>query len=258
MSGTWRVGLIGVVVATLFGSSCPLWAADPTIPPSSTAEETPGEKVASEDKLVSDFHAVVLGGPEMKLYRSASPVRALASEDNASLENKATVAGAARIMEHLKTLGIKTIVSLEDENGKDQESKEVKRKLSVELERNAAKNAGIVFLSHPMQNANFRTMPDKDILAWLENVEKDILAASRQGGVLFHCAAGHDRSGLAAAYLRITVQHWTAEQAIKEMRDLGHNWPKYSSNGGKSSWHEEFLRRQFPAQTRPAASLPVN
>lgn len=72
MSGTWRVGLIGVVVATLFGSSCPLWAADPTIPPSSTAEETPGEKVASEDKLVSDFHAVVLGGPEMKLYRSAS------------------------------------------------------------------------------------------------------------------------------------------------------------------------------------------
>ena len=152
-------------------------------------------------------------------------------------------------MEHLKTLGIKTIVSLEDENGKDQESKEVKRKLSVELERNAAKNAGIVFLSHPMQNANFRTMSDKDILAWLEDVKKDILAASRQGGVLFHCAAGHDRSGLAAAYLRITMQHWTAEQAIKEMRDLGHNWPKYSSNGGKSSWHEEFLRRQFPAQT---------
>ena len=177
----------------------------------------------------------------------------LAKEQDASLENKQTMADAARIMEHLKILGIQTIVSLEDENDKDKGSKEVKKKLSVALERDAARNAGIVFLSHPMKNANFRTMTDEDILAWLENVKKDILAASPKGGVLVHCAAGHDRTGLAAAYLRITLQHWTAEKAIKEMRNLGHNWPKYSDNGGKSSWHEEFLRRQFLFQTKPGA-----
>jgi protein tyrosine/serine phosphatase len=233
--------------------SCPLWAADRAIAPSSAAEDTPGEKVASEDKVVKNFHAVELGTPGMKLYRSASPLRALAKEQDAWLEKKQTVADAARIMEHLKTLGIKTIVSLEDGNDQDPVSKEVKKKSSVALERDAAKNAGIDFLSHPMKNANFRTMSDKDIVAWLEGVKKDILAASAKGGVLFHCAAGHDRTGLSAAYLRITVQHWTAELAIKEMRDLGHNWPKYSSNGGKSSWHEDFLRRQFPAQTKPGA-----
>jgi protein tyrosine phosphatase (PTP) superfamily phosphohydrolase (DUF442 family) len=233
--------------------ACPLWAADPAIPPSSLAEETPGEKVASEDKVVNNFHAVELGTPGMRLYRSASPVRAVAKEQGASLENKQTAADAARIMEHLKTLGIKTIVSLEDENDKDQGPK---KKFSVALERDAARNAGIVFLSHPMKNANFRTMSDKDIVAWLEDVKRDILAASSKGGVLFHCAAGHDRTGLAVAYLRITVQHWSVEQAIREMRDLGHNWPKYSANGGKSSWHEDFLRRQFPAQTKPTASSP--
>ena len=167
------------------------------------------------------------------------------------------MADAARIMEHLKTLGIKTIVSLEEENDKDKASAEGKKKLSVALEREAAKNAGIAFLSHPMKNANFRTMSDKDILAWLEDVKKNILAASSKGGVLVHCAAGHDRTGLEAAYLRITMQHWTAEQAIKEMRSLGHNWPKYSANGGKSSWHEDFLRRQFPAPTKQTTSSPA-
>jgi protein-tyrosine phosphatase family protein len=60
--------------------------------------------------------------------------------------------------------------------------------------------------------------------------------------VLFHCSAGHDRTGIVAAYMRLKYQHWPVDQAIDEMRRYGHNWPKFSHDGGTSSWHEEHLR----------------
>ena len=37
-------------------------------------------------------------------------------------------------------------------------------------------------------------------------------------------------------------QHWPVDQAIDEMRRLGHNWPKFSHNNGDSSWHEDHVR----------------
>jgi len=50
----------------------------------------------------------------------------------------------------------------------------------------------------------------------------------------------------------VTVQHWSVDAAINEMRRLGHNWPKYSHNGGISSWHEDHLRAMVAtASTRP-------
>ena len=52
-------------------------------------------------------------------------------------------------------------------------------------------------------------------------VEADINASARKGGVLFHCAAGHDRTGLVAAYLRITVDHWPVDKAIKGIASIG-------------------------------------
>jgi hypothetical protein len=76
-------------------------------------------------------------------------------------------------------------------------------------------------------------------------VEGNLKAAAGRGGVLVHCAAGHDRTGLVVAYLRITAGHWPVDRAIAEMRACGHNWPKYSSNGGTSSWHEEFLKQTY-------------
>ncbi len=44
------------------------------------------------------------------------------------------------------------------------------------------------------------------------------------------------------AYIRIKYQHWPVEQAVDEMRRYGHNWVKYSADGGISSWHEDHLR----------------
>jgi protein-tyrosine phosphatase len=65
---------------------------------------------------------------------------------------------------------------------------------------------------------------------------------AESGGVLFHYSAGHDRTGIVAAYIRMKYQHWPVDEAIAEMRRYGHNWPKYSSDGDQSSWHEAHLR----------------
>ncbi len=58
----------------------------------------------------------------------------------------------------------------------------------------------------------------------------------------FIAPAGHDRTGIVAAYIRLKYEKWPLDQAIEEMRRLGHNWVKYSANGGESSWHEGHLK----------------
>ena len=204
--------------------------------------EKPGEKIASEDARLPNFHAVDLGSTGIKLYRSASPVRALVKGRTVAPDDPEAVKHAGQLLNYIKARGITTIVSLEDPID---DEKDGQKSVSVELERNAAQSAGIAFHSHPMRNARFKDMAPKAILDWLKDVEADINASACKGGVLFHCAAGHDRTGLVAAYLRITVDHWPVDRAIAEMRTLGHNWVKYSSNGGASSWHEDFLKQQF-------------
>ena len=51
-------------------------------------------------------------------------------------------------------------------------------------------------------------------------------------------------------------EHWSVDQAIDEMRRLGHNWVKYSHNGGMSSWHEDHLRAITRGCWPKAASPP--
>jgi protein tyrosine/serine phosphatase len=155
---------------------------------------------------------------------------------------------AREVMRHLKERGVSTIISLEDPADGRKDGKAAR---SVAVEKAAAASVGIAFRSHPMRNDDIRAMDPQELLSWLQAVAKDIERSVGRGGVLFHCAAGHDRTGLVAAYLRITEQGWTVAAAIGEMRRYGHNWPKYSSNGGVSSWHEDFLKRQFQKPARP-------
>ena len=191
----------------------------------------PGERIASEDPQVRDFHAVPLKLPGLRLFRSGSPLRDLKGQP----QDARRQALADKALAHLRDLGIATIVSLED-------PAEGEGNPLVRMERKAAEGAGITFLSEPMVNERLKDMGPEAIRSWLQAVERDIRNSASRGAVLVHCAAGHDRTGIAVAYLRITVDGWTADQAIQEMRDLGHNWPKFSTDGGRSSWHEAFLR----------------
>ena len=146
-------------------------------------------------------------------------------------------------MARLHELGIRTIVSLESGDASDEKgaAAKVAQGRWVALEKASAAEAGIAFVSLPLSNAgpnSLETLSDGEVLKLLDQAAGEILRDARTGGVLFHCAAGHDRTGIVAGYLRIKYQHWPVEQAIEEMRRLGHNWVKYSDNGGTESWHE--------------------
>ncbi len=220
------------------------------------ATEQPGEKKPSEDTEVKDFHSLgKIGGHEM-IFRSACPVKDLlikssAEPTDAAAQNAIEKQRAVARLKHLHDLGIQTIVSFEDptkgsskSNG-EKNSKPNAETATVELETAAAPDAGITFISLPMRNSGKNSLEDmSDEAVWklLDSVSDQIMKAAQTGGVLFHCSAGHDRTGIVAAYMRMKYDHWSADKAIAEMRDNGHNWPKFSKNGGQSSWNEDHLR----------------
>ena len=211
-----------------------------------------GERVPSEDPQIKDFHSLGLIDGRVDIFRCSSPVHDLH-----------TIEDAVQKDQHLHDLGIRTVVSLEDPGVADDHGDTAKLKQTkqrFELETEAAAQTGIKFINYPMNNSgpnSFETMTDEQVRDWLEMVSGDILRRAKAGGVVFHCSAGHDRTGMVAAYIRIKYEHWPVDQAIDEMRRYGHNWKKYSKNGGVSSWQEDHLRAiarmlALEASTQPA------
>ena len=217
-----------------------------------------GEKIPSEDPLIKNFHSLGLIEGRVNIFRCASPTRDLVKDkplpgDRAAL---AKFADATRL-KHLAELGIHTIISLENPDSTEDgdASSKAQQTLWMALEKQAAKDAGIAFISHPLINSgpgSMQTMSDEEVAKLIDPIAADILAQSKTGGVLFHCAAGHDRTGIVAAYIRLKWEQWPIGQTIEEMRRLGHNWEKYSSNGGVSSWHEEHLKAMADLLKMPA------
>jgi hypothetical protein len=209
-----------------------------------------GERVPSEDAVVDDFHSLGLIEGRVNVFRCACPVRDLGKAVEAGETAWPLDAAVAR-MKHLHDLGITTVIDLEDPakiEGKNKVVDAATRrpiKPSFALERAAAEKAGIRFLSRPLRNSGKNSLEDLSDEAALEliaPIAAEILAAAKSGGVAFHCSAGHDRTGIVAGLIRIKYQHWPASEAIGEMRRFGHNWEKFSRNGGQCSWHEEHLR----------------
>ncbi len=244
---------------TLLASSLALAAPPPSPPAPTTAPTTPhslvGERIPSEDPAIKDFHSLGVINGQANLFRSASPVRDIVKKGAAPVDAAAIAEADAR-MKRLASLGIRTIIDLETPDPasiKTNSASQVAAKLQwLSLERDAAARAGITLLYHPIENKgenSIKTMSDADVQKLLDNVTDDIFSHAKSGGVLFHCSAGHDRTGITTAYIRIKYQHWPVDEAIAEMRRLGHNWPKYSNNGGLSSWDEDHLRAI--AQTLP-------
>ena len=209
------------------------------------APQKVGEKVPSEDDIIKDLHSLGLIEGHTNIFRSASPVRDLLNESGKS--DPDALAEAKKRMQHLHDLGIRTIISFENPDAADtgDDGKATARKSRVALEKAAATEVGLKYLSHPIANSgknSLEDMTDANVCQLLDPISQEILNRAKDGGVLFHCSAGHDRSGIMAAYMRMKYQHWPVEQAIDEMRRYGHNWPKFSPNGGESSWHEEHLK----------------
>jgi len=215
--------------------------------PAQTAPATQpvGERVPSDDATIKDLHQIGLVNGQTDIFRSACPVRDLARRMTTTRPSADLLAAAEERMRHLHDLGIRTVISFQDPSGIGDDGKPDESAAAVVLERKASQAAGIHFISRPIKNAgpgSLETLTDQQVIDLLQPLSEEIFQYAKTGGVLYHCSAGHDRTGIMTAYIRLKYQQWPVGQAIDEMRRYGHNWPKFSHDGGESSWHEEHLK----------------
>jgi protein tyrosine/serine phosphatase len=102
----------------------------------------------------------------------------------------------------LKSLGIKTIISLRGENKTTRQEKEI------------AKNMDMNFYNLPM--SVFKWPEDTQVLTFL-----DIVLTKANQPVFVHCEGGRDRTGAIVAMYRVVVSGLTIKQAYREAKKLG-------------------------------------
>jgi tyrosine-protein phosphatase SIW14 len=108
--------------------------------------------------------------------------------------------------QQIKSLGIKTIIDLENEPGENY------------WEENACHHNGLDIYKAPM--SGFWAPPE----FLMGQIQGKILGSLHVGSpILVHCRHGEDRSGLVIGMFRRS-QGWTKAQAWKEMIDYGFHW----------------------------------
>lgn len=161
-----------------------------TEPPSSSlpsSSRVDKHEVASTGTPPGELHEVKKG-----LWRGAHP-------DRAGLE-------------HVKSLGVKTIVSLQQPDGSAIEGDKADE---VAQEQEDAKALGLRYISVPMSSWSIGPTYDHD---W--DQVKPLL--EKPDGVYVHCQHGHDRTGLIIALERVFVEGKSPEEAHDEWLALGH------------------------------------
>jgi len=105
-------------------------------------------------------------------------------------------------LQNLKSLGIRTVLNLEDDSG------------AVSKEKKAVAALGMGFISEPM--SGFWTPNDKEV-----NQIEVIMADTSRRPLFVHCLHGEDRTGLIVGLFRVFTQHWKPADAYKEMLSKG-------------------------------------
>jgi tyrosine-protein phosphatase SIW14 len=101
----------------------------------------------------------------------------------------------------LQKLGMTIVVDLRGEGGE------------VSAEKKSVEALGMKFVSLPWKGAG---IPPRDELLSFFTMLRD----NPEQKVFIHCQYGADRTGVMIALYRIAVDHWTAEQAISEMKEF--------------------------------------
>ena len=129
----------------------------------------------------------------------------------------------------LRTLGITTIVDLRREAPQTREN-----------ERRLAESLGLRFVHIPV--GGFSTPSSQQLAQFFS-----LLRETQPQTLFVHCEFGEDRTGVFIASYRIAVQHWSAEQALREMYAFGFN----------GSWHPSMITfvRGLPARLQSDATL---
>jgi protein tyrosine/serine phosphatase len=126
---------------------------------------------------------------------------------------------SAQGLADLQRQGVRTVIDLEDDRG------------AAANERAVAARLGLGWISEPLTTSV--TPSDAEV-----NQILSLLEDSRRYPIYIHCHFGEDRTGLIIGLYRVLVQRWTAQQAYREMIELG--------------FHQQFraLDQYFKTKTR--------
>jgi protein tyrosine/serine phosphatase len=105
----------------------------------------------------------------------------------------------------LQRLGITTIVDLRNESP-----------LTREAEHARAESLGLEFVSIPV--GGFSNPTSAQLAQFFT-----LFRGSPRRRVFVHCEFGEDRTGVFVAAYRLAFDHWSAEEALSEMRAFGFN-----------------------------------
>ena len=233
-----------VAAALLSGTLAVKAASDSEIVANSAPQKSSSSKIPSDDALIKNLHWMGLINGQTNILRCACPVMDVAEQMKTARPTAEYLKLARERMQRLRDLGIRTVISFQHQDP-PKENETNTEHVAVALERIAAKEVGLVYIAYPMSNKgqnSFEDMSDDAVMKLLDPISEDIFRFAKTGGVAFHCKAGKDRTGIMAAYLRLKYQHWTADEAIAEMRRYGHVWSKFAEAGATNSWHENHLR----------------
>jgi len=253
--------LAGVIAAVLLPASITTKAAPgsesaPGVATNVVSKKSSPSRTTSEDAVIRNLHAMGLINGQTNIFRCACPVMDVAEQMKTVRPTEADLKLARERMQRLRDLGIRTVISFQHQEPPSPNETNVEH-IAVALEQTAAKDVGLTYIAYPMSNKgkdSFEDMSDDAVMKLLDPISEEIFRLATNGGVVFHCKSGKDRTGIMAGYLRIKYQHWTADEAIAEMRRYGHAWNRFAPNGATNSWHENHLRVVAATLNPPAPS----
>jgi protein tyrosine/serine phosphatase len=134
----------------------------------------------------------------------------------------------------LKKLGVTTIVDLRGNRG------------PMLRERARAEALGMRFIDIPVPGMSAPT--HAQVAQFLQ------LFQDANQKVFVHCYFGEDRTGVMVAAYRIAQQHWTADQAVREMYSFGFHYHLYRGmRAYVQTFPLTFAQDSAFASIRPAA-----
>jgi hypothetical protein len=214
------------------------------VPTNVAPGENSSSRIPSEDVVIKNLHRMGPINGQTNIFRCACPVMDVAEQMKTAKPTEEDLRLARERMQHLRDLGVRTVITFQHQEPPGENETNVEH-IAVALEQIAAKEVGLAYVAYPMSNTgknSLEDMSDDAVLKLLDPISEDIFKFAKSGGVAFHCKSGKDRTGIMAGFLRLKYQHWTADEAVAEMRRYGHVWYEFAKDGATNSWHENHLR----------------
>ena len=125
----------------------------------------------------------------------------------------------------VKSRGIRTVIKLRESSDKDRDQR------TDAAEEAYCKANGLVFIRREPRDWEPDAtgyVPAIENLHWFEDLIDDPVKAPRP--VLIHCFAGIHRTGALVAVYRMKYHGWSADEAVEELKECGHETSTFVGN----------------------------